>query len=46
MTVDEVPYHPHIQHVGPGKTYWYLEAAPELMAVAGDRLDQRFGARS
>jgi integrase len=27
-------------HVHPASTYWYLSASPELMAVAGDRLEQ------
>jgi hypothetical protein len=26
-------------HVHPANTYWYLSAAPELMALAGQRLD-------
>jgi integrase len=26
-------------HVHPGSTYWYLSASPELMAVAGHRLE-------
>lgn len=26
-------------HVHPGSTYWYLSASPELMAIAGDRLE-------
>jgi integrase len=26
-------------HVHPGSTYWYLSASPELMAVAGQRLE-------
>ncbi len=26
-------------HVHPGSTYWYLTASPELMAIAGQRLD-------
>lgn len=26
-------------HVHPGSTYWYLTASPELMAVAGQRLE-------
>jgi integrase len=26
-------------HVHPGSTYWYLSASPELMAIAGQRLD-------
>ena len=29
----ELPYHPHIQHVQPESTYWYLQAVPELMAL-------------
>lgn len=27
-------------HVDPAHTYWYLSAAPELLALAGKRLDQ------
>jgi integrase/recombinase XerD len=27
-------------HVHPASTYWYLSASPELMAVAGNRLEQ------
>ena len=34
----------YLGHVNPGKTYWYLQAAPELMALAGQRLERRFGA--
>jgi hypothetical protein len=26
-------------HVDPANTYWYLSASPELMAVAGLRLE-------
>jgi hypothetical protein len=26
--------------VHPASTYWYLSASPELMAIAGDRLEQ------
>lgn len=26
-------------HVAPASTYWYLSASPELMAVAGERLE-------
>ena len=33
----------YLGHVDPGKTYWYLEAAPELMALAGDRLERHLG---
>ena len=35
----ELPYHPHIQHVDPASTFWYLTAAPELLALVADRLD-------
>jgi integrase len=41
----ELPYHPHIQHVNPGKTYWYLHAAPELLELAGGRLERHLGDR-
>jgi integrase len=34
----------YLGHVDPGKTYWYLEAAPELMALAGERLERHLGA--
>jgi integrase len=30
-------------HVSPADTYWYLSASPELMALAADRLADRFG---
>jgi integrase len=33
----------YLGHVDPGKTYWYLQAAPELMALAGERLDRHLG---
>lgn len=33
-------------HVHPGSTYWYLSASPELMAVAGQRLETHLAARS
>jgi len=26
-------------HVNPASTFWYLTAAPELLALAADRLD-------
>jgi hypothetical protein len=26
-------------HVHPANTYWYLSASPELMAIAGKRLE-------
>jgi len=28
----------YLGHVNPGSTYWYLQAAPELLALAGQRL--------
>lgn len=33
-------------HVHPGSTYWYLSASPELMAIAGQRLQTHLAARS
>jgi integrase len=33
----------YLGHVDPGKTYWYLQAAPELMALAGQRLQRHLG---
>lgn len=30
----------YLGHVDPKATYWYLSAAPELMALAADRLEQ------
>jgi integrase len=33
----------YLGHVNPADTYWYLSAAPELMALAADRLESRFG---
>jgi integrase len=30
----------YLGHVDPGATYWYLSAAPELLAIAAQRLDQ------
>lgn len=34
----------YLGHVDPGKTYWYLEAAPELMQLASGRLERHLGA--
>jgi integrase/recombinase XerD len=34
----------YLGHVSPADTYWYLSASPELMALAAQRLDARFGA--
>ncbi len=33
----------YMGHVKPASTYWYLEAAPELLALAAARLDQGTG---
>ena len=35
----------YLGHVAPADTYWYLSAVPELMGLAAERLDQRFGGR-
>jgi len=31
----------YLGHVDPGHTYWYLSAAPELLALAAERLDRQ-----
>ncbi|MHB8671023.1 MAG: tyrosine-type recombinase/integrase [Acidimicrobiales bacterium] len=31
----------YLGHLSPGHTYWYLSAAPELLALAGARLEKR-----
>jgi integrase/recombinase XerD len=36
----------YLGHVDPAATYWYLSAAPELLAFAGERLEHSLGARS
>jgi integrase/recombinase XerD len=33
----------YLGHVSPADTYWYLSASPELMALAADRVADRFG---
>lgn len=33
----------YLGHISPADTYWYLSASPELMALAADRLHDRFG---
>jgi integrase len=33
----------YLGHVDPGGTYWYLSAAPELLEIAGDRLQRHLG---
>jgi integrase/recombinase XerD len=35
----------YLGHVAPSDTYWYLSAVPELMELAAQRLEERFGAR-
>ena len=36
----------YLGHVSPADTYWYLSASPELMALAAERLDARYGAHA
>ena len=36
----------YLGRVDPKYTYWYLSAAPELLQLAGDRLQHRFGGAS
>lgn len=33
----------YLGHVDPGKTYWYLSAAPELLKLAGAQLERHLG---
>jgi integrase len=33
----------YLGHVDPVSTYWYLQAAPELLALAASRLDNHLG---
>lgn len=33
----------YLGHVAPSDTYWYLSAVPELMTLAAERLEARFG---
>lgn len=35
----------YLGHVDPANTYWYLSAAPELLALAGMRLEEQLEAR-
>lgn len=30
----------YLGHLNPANTYWYLSAAPELLALAGERLER------
>ncbi|MFE3003450.1 integrase, partial [Nocardia sp. NPDC059246] len=34
----------YLGHIAPADTYWYLEASPQLMQLAADRLDATSGA--
>ncbi len=34
----------YLGHLHPANTYWYLSAAPELLALAGERLERSLGA--
>lgn len=36
----------YMGHVDPAATYWYLSAAPELLGLAAERLEQTTGGRS
>lgn len=36
----------YLGHVDPKHTYWYLSAAPELLQLAGDRLQRHLGGAS
>jgi hypothetical protein len=36
----------YLGHVDPAGTYWYLSASPELLALAGQRLEQSQAASS
>ena len=46
MSVDEhiAALATYLGHVSPADTYWYLSASPELMGLAAERLQRRFGA--
>jgi hypothetical protein len=36
----------YLGHTDPRHTYWYLSAAPELLALAADRMQRHAGATS
>ena len=36
----------YLGHVSPASTYWYLEATPELLGLAADRLEAASGVLS
>ena len=33
----------YLGHISPADAYWYLSASPELMALAAERVHDRFG---
>src|SRR5208283_769746 len=33
----------YLDHINPVHTYWYLSASPELLKLAGDRLERHLG---
>ena len=33
----------YLGHINPVHTYWYLSASPELLKLAGDRLERHLG---
>jgi integrase len=33
----------YLGHINPAHTYWYLSASPELLTLAGDRLERHLG---
>jgi len=33
----------YLGHAGPSSTYWYLQAAPELLSAAAARLERFLG---
>lgn len=36
----------YLGHINPVHTYWYLSASPELLKLAGDRLERHLGGRA
>jgi len=36
----------YLGHINPAHTYWYLSASPELLKLAGDRLERHLGGRA
>ena len=35
----------YLGHVDPKSTYWYFQAAPELLALAAERLEYAWGSQ-